>query len=73
MATHAQLPDSGRTAHHTIDERLPSEREKARLREIAENAPVTVSGARDDPEGALEDLLDALEDLGLITDNTTAS
>jgi len=33
----------------------------------------TVSGARDDPEGALAALLVALDALGLITDSTTAS
>lgn len=36
-------------------------------------APVEVSGARDETEGALADLLTALESLGLITDSTTAS
>lgn len=34
---------------------------------------VEVTGARDEPEGALASLLTALETLGLITDSTTAS
>ncbi|NBD36737.1 MAG: hypothetical protein GVY30_12175 [Chloroflexi bacterium] len=33
----------------------------------------TVSGARDDPEAALANLLSAIENLGLITDSTTAT
>ena len=35
--------------------------------------PAAVAGARDDPEEALANLLTALETLGLITDNTTAT
>ena len=35
------------------------------------DAPVEVTGARDDPEGALASLLSALATLGLITDSTT--
>lgn len=33
----------------------------------------TITGARDDPEAALANLLTALENAGLIVDNTTAS
>jgi hypothetical protein len=34
--------------------------------------PVSVTGARNDPEQALKNLLQKLEDAGLITDTTTA-
>ena len=34
---------------------------------------VAVTGARDDPEGALANLLTALANLGLITNSTTAT
>jgi hypothetical protein len=37
-----------------------------------ENLPVSVTGARNDPEQALKNLLQKLEDAGLITDTTTA-
>ena len=70
---HQYLPDAGQIPHTLIDQRLPTAREKAKLATIGKNAPVTVSGARDDPEGALADLLQALEDLGLIVDGTTAT
>ena len=70
---HQYLPDAGQVPHSTIDQRLPTAREKARLAMLAKGAPVAVSGARDDPEEALADLLRALEELGLIADGTTAS
>jgi len=37
------------------------------------SSPTTISGARDDPEQALKDLLTDLASIGLITDSTTAS
>ena len=56
------------------DRRLPAEGEKAILADLASGgAPVEVTGARDDPEDALANLLTALETLGLITDSTTAT
>ena len=70
---HHYLQGAGQIAHATIDRRLPNERQKALLAALAQEAPVTVSGARDDPEAALANLLAALEALGLITDNTTAA
>jgi hypothetical protein len=70
---HASLPDAGYTPHHIIDVQLPSADQKDKLATIAQNAPVEVTGARDDPEDALANLLAALETLGLITDSTTAS
>ena len=72
-ARHSDLPDAGQTPHLVIDENLPTEREKAIVEEMADSAPITVSGARNDPEQALADLLAALEALGLITDGTTAT
>jgi transposase len=70
---HHNLQDAGQTTHAEIDRRLPGEREKALLATLAGSAPVTVSGARDNPEAALANLLTALETLGLIADNTTAT
>ena len=70
---HAYLVGAGQIAHHEIDRRLPTDKEKAALQTIADNARVNVSGARDNPEEALANLLSALATLGLITDNTTAS
>jgi hypothetical protein len=70
---HHYLQGAGQISHTTIDRRLPDEREKAILAALAAAAPVTVSGARDDPEGALAALLSALEALGLIADSTTAT
>lgn len=35
--------------------------------------PITVTGARDETEGAIANLLAALEDIGLIVNSTTAS
>ena len=70
---HAYLNGAGQIAHHEIDRRLPTDKEKTILQAIAYSAPVTVSGARDDPEAALATLLTTLATLGLITDNTTAS
>jgi len=55
-----------------VDENLPDEAQKAILRDLVW-APLEVTGARDDPEGALADLLTQLAALGLITDSTTAS
>jgi hypothetical protein len=71
--SHADLPDAGSTPHHIIDDNLPNDTEKAILTTLREQAPVSVSGARNNPEAALADLLAALEVLGLITDNTTAT
>ena len=65
--THTMLPDAGQTSHFAIDDAL------AKLQKAYENAPVTVTGARDAPEEALANLLTALETLGLIIDSTTAS
>ena len=65
--------ESGLNSHPMIDALLPSPREKDKLRTIGEEAPETVSGARDTPEEALANLLTALDNLGLITDSTTAS
>lgn len=73
MVTHRELPDAGSIDHRQIDIRLPTPKEHDKLIDIGENAPEAVSGARDDPEAALANLLTALETLGLITDNTTAS
>lgn len=70
---HADLPDAGHTAHHIIDQNLPTDREKAVLDALGRLAPVAVTGARNNPEAALANLLTALADLGLITDGTTAS
>jgi hypothetical protein len=73
MTEHAYIDGAGQTAHHEIDNRLPSPGERDFLTELAGDAPASVSGARDDPEAALANLLAALDALGLITDNTTAS
>ena len=70
---HHYLQGAGQVSHAAIDRRLPDEREKALLAGLALAAPETVSGARDDPEAALANLLAALEALGLIADDTTAS
>ncbi|HUV95801.1 MAG TPA: hypothetical protein VMX14_13380 [Anaerolineae bacterium] len=70
---HTDLPDSGRTSHFTIDEQLPEADEKQMIHVLTTNAPVTVTGARDETEGALANLLAALATLGLITNSTTAS
>ena len=70
---HHTLQDAGQISHAEIDRRLPDERQKALLAGLAEEAPAAVSGARDDPEAALANLLAALETLGLITDSTTAT
>ena len=64
---HSELPDGGRTPHHEIDARL------RKMDRIEQLAPVVVTGARDDAEAALANLLAALESLGLITDSTTVS
>ena len=70
---HSDLPDGGSTPHQTIDEQLPTGDEKAKLQTLAQNAPIDITGARDDTEAALANLLTALETLGLITDSTTAT
>ena len=72
MAEHRYLQGAGQTSHEEIDRRLPTQKQKDLLEDL-DGAPDTVSGARDDPEGALADLLSVLEGLGLITDSTTAS
>ena len=64
---HTQLSDAGQLPHFAIDDALD------KLQKAYENAPVTVTGARDTPEAALANLLIALQTLGLITDSTTAS
>ena len=68
---HQTLEGVGQTGHDEIDRRLPTETEKGILADLV-GAPISVTGARDDPEGALASLLEALEGLGLITDSTTA-
>ena len=65
--SHADLPDGGLIAHHEIDQRL------SKLDKVDQLIPVAVTGARDDPEAALANLVAALERLGLIVDSTTAS
>ena len=65
--SHADLPDGGTIAHHEIDQRL------SKLDRVDQLIPVAVTGARDDLEAALANLLAALESLGLIMDSTTAS
>ena len=70
---HHNLQGAGQIIHAEIDRRLPNEREKALLADLAGSAPVTVNGARDNPEAALANLLAALETLGLIADSTTAT
>ena len=52
---------------------LPTAAEKDFLERLTSLAKRTVDGARDETEGALKDLLDNLEVLGLITDSTAAS
>jgi len=63
MDQHTDLPDAGRIGHFEIDQILDELR----------RAPIKTTGARDAPEEALANLLAALEYLGLITDNTTAT
>jgi hypothetical protein len=70
---HGDLPDAGQLDHRTIDRHLPTPSEKGKLEVIAGNAPIEITGARDDPEAALANLLSALAALGLITDSTIAS
>lgn len=60
---HADLPDAGRVPHAEIDELMQTMRRR----------PVEITGARDDTEAALANLLAALDKLGLIKDSTTAS
>jgi len=73
MTQHADLPDAGEITHRLIDRHLPTADEKDKLRTISEKARQEITGARDDPEQALANLLTALATLGLITDSTTAS
>lgn len=74
MNDHSQLDGSGQQSHDTIDQLLPNDRQKDILNKLSlQTPPVTVSGARDDPEAALASLLNALDTLGLIDDTTTAS
>lgn len=70
---HQKLKGAGRRTHFQIDRLLPNLPQKILLLTLAENAPVEITGARDDPEAALANLLTALATLGLITDSTTAS
>ena len=65
--------DQGLTEWDIVDDHIPTAREKGVLQVLGIEAPITISGARDTPEEALADLLQALEDLGLITDSTSAS
>jgi hypothetical protein len=69
---HDHLDGAGQIKHHRIDRLLPDETEKGKLRNLR-SAPKSVSGARDNPEAALANLLSQLAALGLINDNTTAS
>jgi len=73
MQDHRMLTGAGQASHDEIDQRLPDVRQKALLETLGSKARVTVTGARDNPEAALANLLDALEDLGLIADSTTAA
>jgi cell division protein FtsB len=61
---HRDLADVGTLDHADIDRYL---------KPYKANAPVEITGARDNTEEALADLLTAMETLGLITDSTTAS
>lgn len=70
---HSQIKDAGRFPHNIIDRCLPNPTQKELLTTLGDNAPIEITGARDDPEAALADLLTALATLGLITDSTTAS
>ena len=70
---HHYLEGAGQIPHAAIDRRLPDERQKALLAGLAQEAPAAVSGAREDPEGALANLLAALEALGLIVNGTSAT
>ena len=70
---HEELTGAGRLSHRVIERRLPTDNEKEILRVLSAEVPIEVTGARDDPEEALANLLSALETLGLITDSTTAS
>ena len=70
---HQQLEGAGQTGHAQIDNLLPTPAEKDILTDIAaQTPPVNVTGSRAG-NTALANLLAALEDLGLITDSTTAS
>ena len=71
--SHQELSDVGTIPHYLIDLLLPTDDQKDFLRALNSAAPAEVTGARDDPEQALANLLAALDTLGLITDNTTAS
>lgn len=71
---HNDLQGTGQTDHGQIDLRLPTHREKDILADLASGSPpIAVTGARNNTEAALANLLAALETLGLITDSTTAS
>ena len=71
---HRDLIGAGQVEHTEIDRRLPTEKEKDILADlVAGGLAIEVTGARDDPEAALANLLTALADLGLITDSTTAT
>jgi hypothetical protein len=70
---HEDLLGAGRLPHRTIERRLPTDDEKEILRVLSAETPSEITGARDDPEEALANLLTALATLGLITDSTTAS
>jgi hypothetical protein len=59
--------------HSVIDERLPAHHEANLLRTLALTAPIDITGTRDQNFTALANLLTALQDLGLITDATTAT
>jgi hypothetical protein len=70
---HEDLTGAGRLSHRIIERRLPTDDEKDILRVLRAEIPIEITGARDDPEEALANLIAALETLGLITDSTTAS
>ena len=63
MTRHTDLPDAGRITHAEIDQTLDELR----------RAPIEVTGARNNTEQALANVLQTLERLGLIVDSTTAT
>ena len=69
---HRLLDGVGQVGHEEIDRRLPREKEKDILADmVLGSPPISVTGSRSGG-AALTNLLSALEDLGLITDNTSA-
>jgi len=70
VAADSTTPDYGNIQN--LPTEFPPEAHTHPVSEI-EDLPVAVAGARDDPEGALKNLLTALDTAGIITDNTTAT